>query len=125
METAGEGLQTERDHRAPGRVRRLHAGAEVAERRLEEDRVGEDQRDEDDDRGGQVGQDLAEHDPQVAHALLAGGVDELALAQGQHLGADRADHVRDVDEADHERRRQSASSSGTGQAHARSARCQA
>ncbi len=39
-----------------------------------------------------------------AETLLARGVDELALAQRQHLGADRLRDVRDVDEADHERR---------------------
>ena len=47
---------------------------------------------------GEVRQDLAEHDPQVAEALLARGVDELALAHLQHLGADRLGDVGDVDE---------------------------
>ncbi len=37
-------------------------------------------------------------------SLLAGGVDELALAQEKHLPADGLRHVRDVDEPDHDRR---------------------
>ena len=40
----------------------------------------------------------------VAEPLLAGGVDELALAQLQHLTADRLGDVRDVDDPDHDRR---------------------
>src|ERR1700722_1207205 len=57
------------DHRPPRGVRRLHAGAEVGERRLEQDRVGEDQRDEHDDRRGDVRQQLTEHDLEVRQAL--------------------------------------------------------
>ena len=48
----------------------------------------------------QVGQQLAEHDPQRAGALGDRGLDELLLAQRQHLAADRSRHVGHVDEAD-------------------------
>ena len=39
-------------------------------------------------------------------ALDARGVDELLLAQAQHLAADRLGHVRHVDDADDHRRHQ-------------------
>ena len=48
----------------------------------------------------QVGQQLAEHHPQRAGALGDGRLDELFLAQGQHLAAERPRHVGDVDDAD-------------------------
>ena len=83
---------------------RLHAGAEERERRLEQDRVRDEQREEDEHRRGDVRHDLAEHDPQRAHALGAGGLDELLLAQRQHLAAHRPRQVGDVDERDHEGR---------------------
>ena len=44
---------------------------------------------------------------QWPEALLARGVDELALAQRQHLPADRFGDVRDVDDPDHDRGHQS------------------
>ena len=52
----------------------------------------------------EVRQDLAEHDPRGTHALGDGRVDELLLAQRQHLTADRAAEVRHVDHADDEDR---------------------
>ena len=48
----------------------------------------------------EVGQQLAEHHPQRAGALGDRGLDELLLAQGEHLAADRPRHVGDEDEAD-------------------------
>ena len=46
------------------------------------------------------GSNLGEHDPQRSLPLRDGGLDELLLAQREHLAADRSGHVRDVDEAD-------------------------
>ena len=91
-------------HRAPGRVGRLNAGAEERQAGLEHDRLRQLQREEHDQRRGQVGQDLAEHDPQPAVAEGAGRVDELPFAQRQHLTAHRPGDVGDVDDADDERR---------------------
>ena len=92
------------DHRSPGRVRRLDAGAEVRQAGLEQDRVGEDQRDEHDDRRGEVRQDLAEHDPQrgSAPAERAASMNSRSRS-AEHLAADRLGDVGDVDEADDER----------------------
>ena len=75
------------DHRPPGRLRGPHAGAEERQRRLEQDRVGDHQREEDDDRRRQVGQDLGEHDPDRPDALRPRRLDELLLAQREHLPA--------------------------------------
>ena len=75
-----EQLDPDRDHRSPGGVGRLHAGAEERERRLEEHVVGDRQGEEDDDRRGEVGEDLAEHHPQRAGALGDRRFDELFLA---------------------------------------------
>ena len=52
------------DQRAPRRVRRLHAGAEERQRRLDQDVVGDDQREEDEHRRRDVREQLAEHDPE-------------------------------------------------------------
>ena len=44
---------------------------------------------------GEVGQELAEHHPQRPGALGDRRLDELFLAQRQHLAADRPRHVGD------------------------------
>ena len=48
----------------------------------------------DDDRRDQVRQDLPEHDALVGRAERPGGLDELLLAQRQHLPSDDAPDVR-------------------------------
>ena len=52
------------------------------------------------------GQDLREHDPHVPRALRARSLDELLLAQGEHLAADRPRHVGHVDDRDDQDRDQ-------------------
>ena len=88
------------DHLAPARGRRPDPDAEERERRLEQD-VGRDQQARvDDQRRHQVGQDLPEQDPRVRRAQRARRLDELLLAQRQHLPAR---DPRDVGEAsDHD-----------------------
>ena len=67
----------------------------------------DEQRGVDDDRRDEVGQDLAEDDPPVRGAERARGLDELLLAQRQHLAADDARDVRPVDDARSRRSRRS------------------
>ena len=63
-----------------------------------------DDRRKHDDRRDQVRQQVRADDPRVARADHARGLDELLLAQRQHLGAHDARRVVPAEEADHERR---------------------
>src|SRR5207247_7934851 len=54
-----EGAAGARQHQAPRRRRRLGADAEEGERRLDQDRVAEPDRGDDQDRRRHVGQDVA------------------------------------------------------------------
>jgi hypothetical protein len=85
-------------------VGRLHAGAEVREADLGEDRVRDDQGEEHEHRRGDVRQQLAEHDPQRAGPLRGGGFHELTVAQGKDLATQRSPDVRNEDERDHQGR---------------------
>src|SRR6478735_409701 len=69
-----------------------HTDAEERETGLRRDERRQHQRDADDDRGREVGQQLTEQDASGGHAQHPGGVDELTLAQGEHLAADQAGH---------------------------------
>ena len=90
------------DHLAPARGRRLDADPEERQGGLEEDVLGQDERRVDDDRGHEVGEDLAEDDAPVRRAERARGLDELLLAQRQHLPADDPRHVGERGQRDHE-----------------------
>ena len=90
------------DHLAPAGLV-VDADAEEREGGLVEDHLRDQDRGVDDDRRGQVGQDLAEDDARVRGAGGAGGLDELLLAQRERLAADDARHVgpaRDRDDED-------------------------
>ena len=53
------------------------------------------------------GQDLAEHDPQRCPAPWARAASTNSFSRRlEHLAADRLGHVRDVDDADDDRRHQ-------------------
>src|SRR5215831_5925585 len=78
-------------HVAPRRRGRLDAEAQEGQERLEDDHLSHLQRRDDHDCRGEVGHDLAEHDPQVAHAEGAAGHHELALADRHGL---RPHHAR-------------------------------
>ena len=69
---------------------------------LTEDVGGNRQRRVDEDRADQVRQDLATHDPVVGSAEAARGIDELLLAERQHLTAHDAPDVGEAEEAEHE-----------------------
>src|SRR5215831_21357486 len=60
-----EGATRARQHEAPRRRGRLGADAEERERRLDQDRVAEPDRGDDQDRRRHVGQDVAGDDAQV------------------------------------------------------------
>ena len=62
--------------------------------------AGDQQRGVDDDRREQVGQDLAEHDPQVPGPERPARLDELALAQRQRVAADEPRDVGPGEERD-------------------------
>src|SRR5437870_8020021 len=70
-----------RDQVPPRRVGQAHARAEEREPGLGEDVVRDDQREEDEDRRGDVREQVGEHDPQRARTLADGGLDELHLEQ--------------------------------------------
>jgi hypothetical protein len=91
-----------RDHPAPARGRRGDAHPEERERRLEQDRLRDEQARVDDDRRGQVRQDLAEDDATVRGAERARGEHELALAQRQHLTTHDARDRGPADDRDHD-----------------------
>src|SRR5919108_3347099 len=88
------------DHLAPARLGRVDADAEVGEGRLQQDVLRDDERRVDDDRRDEVGEDLAEEDRPVAGAARARRLQELLLAQREHLAADDAADVRPVDDDD-------------------------
>ena len=54
---------------------------------------------DDHDRRDQVGQQLLEQDPPGRHADHLGGLDELALAQRQHLAADQPGQPHPAEDA--------------------------
>src|SRR5947208_7713326 len=76
-----------RDQLAPGGVRVLDPRTEERQRRLEQDVVRDDEREEDECRGRDVREDLAEHDPQRPGALRGGGLHEFLLPQREDLTA--------------------------------------
>src|SRR5674476_856666 len=90
------------DHLTPRRRRRLYAEADVAERGFEEDGGGDAEAGIDDDRRHEMRQDVAEEDAAIGAADEARGVDELLLADAEHLAVDDARHRRPVDDADHQ-----------------------
>src|SRR3954471_1827824 len=70
-----------REHLAPRWLRGLDTHAEEGERRLEQDVRRDEQRGVDDDRGHEVGEDLAEHDPPVRGPEGPRSLDELLLTE--------------------------------------------
>src|SRR6266542_4657446 len=74
------------DHLAPARLID-NADAEKGERRLVEDHLRDQDRGIDDDRGGEVWQQLAEDNPPVARTGRPRRLDELLLPQRQRLAA--------------------------------------
>ena len=67
------------EHVAPRRLRRLHAEAEEAQRRLGDDRAGDRQRHVHHDRPDAVREEVADDDPRVRRAGGSGRLDELLL----------------------------------------------
>ncbi len=87
---------------APVGRRRLDTEAEERERRGGEDRVAQAHGELDQDRRGDVGQKLREHDVEAALVAQPGGGDVVELALLDHRGAHRATDQRREDEADAE-----------------------
>ena len=83
-----------RQHAAPAREGRADAEAEERERRLGQDRAAHAERGDHDQRPEDVGQDLGEHDAQVAIAEHARGLHVALALQRQRLGA-RERQVKD------------------------------
>src|SRR5919109_2438847 len=74
------------DHVSPRRGRRLHAEAQVAQRRLGHQQHGHDDQGVGQQRRQDVGQDLAHDDPGAGGAHDPGGLDELLLSDGHGVG---------------------------------------
>src|SRR5580765_3519435 len=77
-----------REHQTPRRRRRLSADPEEGERRLDQDRVAEPDRRDDQNGRGHVGQDVAQDDPRMATAHGLGRFHVPVLLRGEH----RASH---------------------------------
>lgn len=78
------------DHLAPGGDEGGDAEAKEAEGGLGQDHRAERERGRDDHRRDRVGQNVAEHDADVAGADGARGIDKVALADAEHFAADEA-----------------------------------
>src|SRR4029453_1431837 len=78
------------DHQSPFRRRRLHTQAEEAERGTELDVEYEIAHTEDESGGDRVGQDVPEHDAEVAKAETPRRQDEGARLESERLPADDA-----------------------------------
>jgi hypothetical protein len=78
------------EHGSPGGGWGLDAEAEEAEGGFGEDGGGHAYGGLDQEGLEDVGQDVMEHEAEVAGAEGAGGLDELPLFDGEHLGADEA-----------------------------------
>ena len=89
------------EQRAP-RERVRVAEAEVREPGLAEDRERDDQDGVGPHERHHVGQDVAAHDPDVRGPLRARALDELALAQREHLRAHDARRPRPAGDREHE-----------------------
>ena len=76
-------------HHAPVGRRRRHAEAEEAQRREEQDRVGDLEGGVHDDRADRVRHDVAQHDAPAAAAHDPDGLHVLADAQRQRLAPDQ------------------------------------
>ncbi len=74
--------------------------AEERERSLDQDVVGDDQREEDQRRGHDVRQELARHHPQRPRPVRDRGLHELLAPQREHLAADRPGDVGHEDDGD-------------------------
>ena len=83
----GPGVEGVLEHRAPGDPGRV-AEPEEGERRLGEDRDGDDQHRVGEDQRQRVGEDVGADDVGVAGPQGTGALDEGALAQREDLGAD-------------------------------------
>src|SRR4051812_2976648 len=93
QDVGGVGLQVAEaveDHPAEVGGRLEDADAEERQRRLAGDVRGNRQRERDQDRRGEVGQQFTEEDAAQPRAGRAGRLDELAFAQRQDLAADEA-----------------------------------
>src|SRR5690349_7194921 len=92
------------DHVAPARQRRLGAETEVAQPRLDQDRLAQEQAGLDDHDRQRVDQQMAAENARVASAERGGGVDEVAMAKAQALAAHDAADRRPGDQRDDQRR---------------------
>ena len=90
------------DHVPPRRRRRLHAEAQEAQRGLEHDVHRDEQSGVNDGQREQIGQDLDEHDAQVARPEGTGCFDELAFAQADDLAAHQSSDKRPAEHGDHD-----------------------
>jgi len=88
------------EHAAPAREGRPDAEAEERQGGFCQDSATHAQRGDHDQRSQDVGQDLGEHDAQVAVAQDAGGLDVALALQGQDLGAGDAAGVGPAGEAE-------------------------
>ena len=74
-------------HRAPARRGRLDAESQETEVCLGQNRRADRHRELHDQRADRVRQDVAQRDPQVTRAEATCSLDELPLADGEHLRA--------------------------------------
>src|SRR6267378_4124311 len=104
--TASWGLMVAagRDHESPRRRRRLHAEPEEGQRRLQQDRVGHEERGVDDQPRDDVRQDVTAQERPAGRAQGAGRADVLRLAQRQHRAAHDARDGRHAPDTDGDRR---------------------
>ena len=90
------------DDGAPAGVGRLHADRQEGQRAFSDDVEGHHDRNEDDEGGCDIGQNVAQQDAVARHAEANGSEHELAFAQRQHLSADRACNIGHIDHANDE-----------------------
>src|ERR1041385_1722704 len=105
---AEDGLVAVLDHHAPARRGRRDADAQIAEHRLQEDGLGDAERQRDDDRTQRVGHEVPEDDLQVRRADRSRRLDVLLLLDREHLAADEPGQADPVDDADRHEDREDA-----------------
>src|SRR5215813_3971424 len=98
----GQELPALDDHVAPARQRRLSPQPEVAQARLDQDRLAQQEAGLDDHDRQRVDEQVASEDARVTGPERRRGVDEVSVAKAQALAAHHAPDRRPGDERDHE-----------------------
>src|SRR5438128_9859247 len=99
----GQELPALDDHVAPARQRRPGAEPKIAQARLDQDRLAQQQTGLDDHDGQRVPEQVARENARVAGAERGGRVDEIAVAKAQALATHDAPDRRPGDERDDQR----------------------